>query len=352
MSNIYNFSPEKKIYEEAGLWIARLDRGLSSKEEMALHQWLAVSASHRQALVKSGQVWDKTEVLSKLADLFPESAEQAVVVKRSWALPAMAASIAVFMLGILLVMPQLNPAEPVAEMVASNLEGLYQTPIGESTTVSLPDGTELILNTNTTVRVYYSENQRLLRLDQGELHVNVAHDETRPLSVIAGGQVVQAVGTAFNIELNASRIVELVVTEGKVLVTDLEPSVFNPVSADVIVMPSNSLAVSQGQRILLGELDIEVEVIAPSEIEDSEIEIQLSWQEGNLVFRGESLEEAIQEISRYTAVEFVFLNEDLKQLKVAGLFQTGDVDGLLTALNDNFSINSQRIDQRVLLGNR
>jgi transmembrane sensor len=351
VSNIYNFSPERKVYEEAGLWVAKLDRGLSSKEEATLHQWLAESASHREALVKSGQVWDKSEVLSKLADLFPEAVEQPAAIQRRWGLPAIAASITVLMLGVWLGMPQLNPADSTAEITTSNVEGLYKTPIGESTTVNLPDGTELILNTNTTVRVYYSEKQRLLRLDQGELHVNVAHDESRPLSVIAGGQVVQAVGTAFNIELNEGRIVDLVVTEGKVLVAE-QSSNFNPASIELIAMPSSSLSVSMGQRILLGDLDIEIEFIEPSEIEDSEIEVQLSWQKGNLVFRGESLEEAIEEISRYTSVRFVFLNEDLKQLKVAGLFQTGDVDGLLTALNDNFHIDYERIDQRVLLGNR
>jgi transmembrane sensor len=267
-------------------------------------------------------------------------------------LPAIAASLALLIFGVWLAMPLLGPADSSAEIASSNLEGLYKTAIGERTTVNLPDGTEVILNTNTTVRVYYSEKQRLLRLDQGELHVDVAHDETRPLSVLAGDQVVQAVGTAFNIELNGSRIVDLVVTEGKVLVADREPSTFNSASSDVIVMPSTSLAISKGQRILLGELEIESKVIAPSEIEDSEIEAQLSWLDGSLVFRGEPLEEAVREISRYTSVEFVFLDEDLKNLKVAGLFQTGDVDGLVLALNDNFQINAQRINQRVLLGYR
>jgi len=50
-------------------------------------------------------------------------------------------------------------------------------------------------------------------------------------------------------------------------------------------------------------------------------------------------------------VEFVFLNEDLKQRKVAGLFEAGDIDGLLLALSDSFDIHYEKVDQKVLLSN-
>jgi transmembrane sensor len=350
VTNVYNISPEGKVFEEASLWVSKLDRGLSLEEQVSLDQWLSKSDRNRLALIKVGQVWDKSEVLSKLADLFPEPVENHPA--RSWALPAIAASVAIIALSIWFAIPEFSPAESRSDLAQANVEGLYQTAIGEHIRVNLPDGTELLLNTNTTVRVNYSDQQRLLTLEKGELHVDVAHDENRPLSVLVGGQIVQAVGTAFNVELNADRKVDLVVTEGKVLVSVQSAGLFNPVvqMQDRIEMPSTSLTVTQGERVLLGERQEEVELMEV--IEPSEIEILLSWQSGNLVFRGESLEEAIQEISRYTAVEFVFLNEDLKQLKVAGLFQTGDVDGLLVALNDNFHIDSQRIDQRVLLNNR
>ena len=83
----------------------------------------------------------------------------------------------------------------------------------------------------------------------------------------------------------------------------------------------------------------------------TEIEVELSWQQGNLIFSGEPLVDAIEEISRYTSVEFVFLNEDLKQRKVAGLFEAGDIDGLLLALSDSFDIHYEKVDQKVLLSN-
>lgn len=347
MSNVYDISPEDRVYEEASVWISRLDKGLSLEEEVNLNQWLEQSERHGLILIKMGETWDKAEVLSKLADLFPKPVEHRT--SHSWTMPAMAASIAALALSIWFGLSTFSPLTAPAELAVSNLEGLYKTAIGEHISVSLPDGTELNLNTNTTVRVNYSDLQRVLILEQGELHVDVAHDVNRPLSVLAGGQIVQAVGTAFNIELSADQKVDLVVTEGRVLVGKRENIVLSSVDREPVVMPATSFSVSQGERILLGELALELEEDVET-IDPADIEVQLSWQSGNLVFRGEPLVQAIEEISRYTEIKFEFLDENLKQVQVAGLFQTGDVDGLLVALSDNFNIHSQRIDQRVLLG--
>ena len=80
--------------------------------------------------------------------------------------------------------------------------------------------------------------------------------------------------------------------------------------------------------------------------------MKLSWREGRVVFRGESLEAALAEIERYTTVQFVFLDEDLKSRSVTGRFRAGDVDGLLVALRTNFNITHERSDDgRVLLSN-
>jgi len=81
------------------------------------------------------------------------------------------------------------------------------------------------------------------------------------------------------------------------------------------------------------------------------VAVKLSWRKGNLIFRGESLEEAVREVERYTPVEFVFLDQDLKKIRVAGLFKAGDVRGLLATLRENFDIVYQYTDdQTVLLG--
>ena len=78
--------------------------------------------------------------------------------------------------------------------------------------------------------------------------------------------------------------------------------------------------------------------------------LKLSWRHGDLVFRGESLEDAVAEIGRYTTVEFVILDDDLKKVRIAGMFKAGDVDGLLATLRENFDVSYERTgDGKVLL---
>ena len=50
------------------------------------------------------------------------------------------------------------------------------------------------------------------------MHIAVAHDPSRPLSVIVGNKVVQAVGTEFNVEITTDNSIELIVTDGVVMV--------------------------------------------------------------------------------------------------------------------------------------
>ena len=84
-------------------------------------------------------------------------------------------------------------------------------------------------------------------------------------------------------------------------------------------------------------------------LEPEEIEVQLSWRSGNLIFRGESLATAVTEVGRYTSVEFVIQEEALRRVRVAGLFKTGDVSGFLSSLEANFDIVYKRADDETVV---
>jgi transmembrane sensor len=155
---------------------------------------------------------------------------------------------------------------------------------------------------------------------------------------------VQAVGTAFSLEITSDQQIELIVTEGKVLV-GVHQSHGGPTEVMPVVLAPFSVTVIAGEQLTLGFPDEEITEVSPEEIE-----VKLSWRQGNLIFQGESLEEAVAEIGRYTTVEFVILDDDLRKVRIAGLFKAGDVDGLLAALRENFDIAYQRnSDGKILL---
>src|SRR3546814_10885657 len=76
---------------------------------------------------------------------------------------------------------------------------LYATDLGEQRTERLPDGTRIILNTQTAVAVRYSRQRREIALQHGEAMFEVAHDAARPFVVATGDGSVTALGTRFQV---------------------------------------------------------------------------------------------------------------------------------------------------------
>lgn len=339
MNNVYQLPNQDKLLEEASEWIARLDRGLSADEESLLGEWLAIDVAHGKMLMDIAALWDKMESLSRLSHLFPQPIEHS---RKRWPV-AVAASLFVALFIALFALNN-NAWNGFGQTTAEIAQApqVFQTGTGEQSTITLPDGSLLTLNTNSVVRYDYSKQQRALYLERGEVHVQVAHDKRRPFNAYVGERFVQAVGTAFNLEITEDQTVELIVTEGKVLVG---------AHRSVAVKKQDEASpkvLSAGQQLLLGDAGNNAVKLEPEEID-----VKLSWQKGNLIFRGESLASAIAEIERYTTVEFVIVDESLKQVRVAGLFKAGDVDGLLQTLQQNFNVTYKRFgDEKIILSSQ
>jgi len=341
MSNVYELSTQEKRFDQASQWIARLDRKLSSSEERELQAWMAESPQNETVLLEMAQLWDKIDTLGRLSTLFPKP-ERVVAPKARWFAVASFASLLLMAVTLWLLWPLSANIPPGAPA-----EFVYQTDVGERSAITLGDGSIIQLNTNSRIRVNYTEQHRLLILERGEVNVKVAKDKNRPLSVVAGTQIVQAVGTEFNIEITSDQKIELVVLEGKVKV-GVRESVASNFEAEANLLPHGNKTLIAGETMMLGDSKEEIK-----EVSSEDIEVSLSWRSGNLVFRGEPLEEAVREVERYTSVEFVFLDENLKKIRVAGLFRAGDVEGLLATLRENFDIAYQFVDdQKVVLSSK
>jgi transmembrane sensor len=353
MTKIIPMPDQTKHHVEASQWLSSIDAGLDETEKHEFQAWLTSNVKNRDAFQYLAHLWDDMDDLSRLADIFPDDGQ--VERKHSGASWSIAASIAVVLISITLYVGK-------GYMHQGDLVKSYETSIGEHSSVNLPDGSVLVLNTNSLAKVSYKDAYRLITLERGEINIDVAHDESRPLSVKAGDNVVQAVGTAFNIELLADSKFELIVTDGQVRVGDrknfevtLARIPRGPNSAKLtkrgnvpVRLDEDSLSISKGERIVISAQNlkgVENFPTAPSKIAEFEIQAALSWRQGNLTFIGESLENAISEISRYTSVKFEFDSEELKNVRIAGMFKSGDVNGLLLALEDSFNISSQKLDE-------
>ena len=339
MTNVYslNNNDDEAMFDQASIWIARMDRSLTKSEQAEFKAWLSENEQHQKLIIEMASMWDKMDSLDRLADLFPASNK--IEPRFSQWPVALAASLILALFVTFFTDITLNSLFQKDQQFVR-----YETAVGESSTIYLPDNSKVLLNTDSVLLVRYTDEYRLLDLQRGELHVEVAHDKARPLSVVADHKVIQAVGTAFSVQVKASEV-ELIVTHGKVIIGQLNEE--QEVNENALVIPQSSLAVSKGEIASLATANTGVDSV--SIIDNKLIKQNLSWRQGNLVFNGETLAEAMKEVSRYTSVTFEIADEDLKEIKIAGRFKTGDIKGLIAVLNHNFNIKTDRVNKGLVV---
>lgn len=357
--NITPFSQQAEIKEQAGAWLVRIDQGpLSDKEKQQLQNWAATSEQHRYYLNKLANNWDAMNMLQDLAELFPlpeqETTDGTANKKRranatwfsnltTWRMPTLFASTVTACALVVLVILNTAPTQQT-----------FTTAVGEQAQYQLQDGTQLSLNTNTQVDIDYTGQRRRITLHQGEVHFEVAKDKTRPFVVYAGDGMVWAVGTAFNVRVDKQAI-DVIVTEGTVKVfADIEAEKtepplqvdFNETSTDVPGVRESLL--KAGQAVQYTQV---IGVVAP--VASDQLEKKLAWQQGALVFKGETLEQALAEISRYTNKELVIVDPSIKSTRVGGHYKTSDIDNLLLSLSVGFDLEMEYVgDSKILVSGK
>ena len=357
MINVYDIGrkkgPENDRSIEASRWIAKLDKGLTADQTDTLKVWMLTDSKNKSELLAMAQMWDKMDALSRLSEVFPHSVQKSTSITphhKHWLAVSSSVVVVAFIAFMALVgITKIDHRSHDPALAAETTS--YETAIGGLSKVELWDGSQITLNTNSRVEVNFNERQRVVKLERGEIHIDVAHDPSRPLSVLVGDRIVQTVGTAFSVKIDDSQRVEVIVTDGRVKVgIHAKPTAELSRSSEKLSggITGASLLVARGERVVLDESSAALEVLEPEEIE-----VQLSWRDGNLVFRGESLAAATAEVGRYAPVEFVFVDEDLQKIRVAGFFKAGDVIGFLATLNANFDIAHERVaGQKLLLSAR
>lgn len=211
---------------------------------------------------------------------------------------------------------------------------VYRTELGERRVVTLRDGSQLSLDSQTEVRVRYSEDARSLTLVQGQARFDVARDVERPFAVSAGGQKIVATGTAFNVDLMG---VNLLVTliEGRVVVLDEHPEAERKRGSPGNVETPRPVELQAGQQLMLAPSK-------PPEITPASIERATAWQSGRLVFEDELLSSVTARVSRYTATTLQVTDERAATLRISGVFTTGDINGFVDTVTEYLPVRAER----------
>lgn len=164
--------------------------------------------------------------------------------------------------------------------------------------LKLADGTEILLDaaSSITYPVSFSGNEREVSLS-GQAYFKVAHNERSPFLVRTADQVIEDIGTEFNVNAYKNESVQLVtLIEGAVKVR----------------RKSSSILLQPGEEVLSTSTTFERR---PADLEET-----LSWLKGKQIFNHEPLENIMNQIARIYDVQLIWQDPATKQIEFGGSF--------------------------------
>ena len=318
------------IESQAATWLARRDAGGEHGESSEFAAWLAADPRHRAAYLRLAAAWERSTRLKMLRPeggaIEPDLLVQ-VRARSRWSRWQPPLAIAATFVAIAI----------AAAWWGSGVQ-TYRTEVGGLSRVVLNDGSTVTLNTDTELRVRFGKAQRQIELVRGEAQFIVTHDTTRPFEVSAGGRLVRAVGTAFDVRLDHDEAMEVIVTEGRVAFVDASGSAAVPgATATPAIISAGESATADGGRVTVRRVSA------------TEASRHLAWQTGELSFQGETLTEAIAEFNRYNRRKLKVDDASIGRLQIGGNFQALDVDSFVAALGRSFGIEAKTADDGTLV---
>ncbi|MBG7618260.1 FecR domain-containing protein [Herbaspirillum sp. AP02] len=201
--------------------------------------------------------------------------------------------------------------------------------VGERRELVLPDGSRLVLDSDSAVDIRFADGLRRLVLRRGAIMVETAHLAAwaeQPFYVDTAQGRVQALGTRFVVRQEASPgwrqagRSRVEVMAGAVRITPARNAV-------------GSALVGQGQQAVFDDLTVgAVAVLDPN---------AQAWTQGMLIARERPLGDLLAELGRYRP-GLLQVDDAVAQIAVNGVFPLEDTDRVLAALEHAFPIRIQR----------
>jgi transmembrane sensor len=286
----------RTIKAEAAAWLARLHAETrDAADEAGFRAWLTESPRHARAWEEVTAAWHLVGGLGGQARVRP--GQDFRPSRRALVLSGLLATLLV---GV------------AAALRLTRESHIYSTETGEQRRISLSDGSSIMLDTNTLLRVALSPERRRIELVRGRAHFDVAPDPMRPFIVQARDRLVVAIGTAFDIACSDAKVA-VVLVSGHVVV---RPSSASSAPADEAMSPGDRI-VYRADQIVRDRPDLAMVT---------------AWQSGRAIFQDEPLAEAVAEMNQYDTRPIVLADRSLDGLRISGVYRTGDTESFARSL--------------------
>jgi transmembrane sensor len=212
-------------------------------------------------------------------------------------------------------------------LTLSQVDKTYATRVGEHRTITMSDGSRMLLNTASMARVHYSVFHRDVDLISGEATFEVAKGRFRPFVVHTSFGASRAIGTRFDVFVRPATN-EVSTLEGTVTVHGLQGD------QDVVL--------HAGDEAILGASNV-------VRVRSMNMGRIMSQQDELLEFSNATVGDAVAEFNHYSAQRVVAESHDVSRRRISGVFHVGDAEGFVKALEATLRLRVRREGEVLVL---
>jgi transmembrane sensor len=208
----------------------------------------------------------------------------------------------------------------------------YATARAQRATVTLPDSSRVVLNTETRLEIpaQFGRGTRDVYLD-GEAYFEITHDRARPFRVHTGAAVTEVLGTKFGVRARRAEAgVRVAVAEGRVALSDT------------------------ASRVLLerGDLGHLAADGSPTVVHDVDVDRLLGWTTGHLMFERTPLPDVLAELSRWFDRDFVLGDGSLASMHLTTSLSGASVGEAIAVLEAGLDVDARVVGRTIILRKR
>jgi ferric-dicitrate binding protein FerR (iron transport regulator) len=286
----------------------------SENEKIAIQQWLEGDEAHKRQFIHERIRFDATLVIDEDRVLSIQTGNVRRVLWNTLKI----VSIILILAGNGYILQLFHHKQP--KVVTQNIH----VPPGNRTSLTLPDGTFVWLNSNTTLKYpsMFSGEKRIVELN-GEAYFEVIENKKTPFIVKTNKYNVEVLGTTFNVEAYDDMFSTALFTGKVKLYKDQREE--------------ESVLLNNGEFAELIDNTLQVSLI------ESEV---YRWRDGLIIIEDKSFEEIMQLFEKYFGQKIIIRNNKVKKLGYRGKLRILDgVDHALRVLQNDFYFTYKRDEE-------
>lgn len=318
---------EKIVEKEAVAWFTRMNGKPSRSEKRSFAEWLQASPEHGQAYEEVRHLWSDLRPIAESAEAGTDDLTEALERIGQYRRQGRVSKIGSVTAGCLVIMLASSWLWLERPNFIQDLSADYVTAKAERRTISLSDGSTILLDADTAIADKTSADERRVHLLRGTVSFTV-QPSAIPFVVEAQDGEARVLGTRFDMVMTDSGNVTVTLASGSVEVglTDRQDEV----------------------RLQPGE-SVQYDATGLGNVTSVDLQESLAWHEGRLIFTNSRLADVLGRIERYRHGRIVLVGSTLGERRISGNISLQNTDAALAAVQASVGFRITTIGGRLTI---